>query len=126
MNKPHTTLDIYRLGKNTLGIIFIGSGLIPLWINEADRLMHLHALPLPTSWHSLFFYGLVLLDVICGVICLFKPSKTIWQLLFIVVLGYTVVISIFKPILWLDPFGAMLKNLAILSWLWVMISLEEK
>ena len=121
-----TTNKIYRISQITLGIVFIASGLIPLLLSDpVARLQLLNPLPFPTSWQELLFYSLVAMDVLCGIIALLRPSRFIWAILFIVVLGYTVIITAFAPEIWREPFGTLLKNLPILSLLWITHSLEE-
>ncbi|MEA2801580.1 MAG: hypothetical protein QOE49_1675, partial [Rhodospirillaceae bacterium] len=44
----------------------------------------------------------------------------------VVVLGYTLGLSVLAPSLWLDPFGALLKNLPILAAIGVWAALEEE
>lgn len=121
-----TTHKIYRISQITLGIIFIASGLIPLLLSDpVTRLQLLDSLPFPKSWQEQLFYGLVVMDVLCGIIALIRPSRFIWAMLFIVVLGYTIIITAFAPEIWREPFGTLLKNLPILSLLWITYSLEE-
>ena len=121
-----TTHKIYRISQITLGIVFIASGLIPLLLSDPiARLQLLDPLPFPKNWQEPLFYGLVTMDVICGIIALLCPSRIIWVILFIVVLGYTIIITAFAPDIWHEPFGTLLKNLPILSLLWITYSLEE-
>ena len=121
-----TTHKIYRISQITLGVVFIASGLIPLLLSDPiTRLQLLDPLPFPKNWQGPLFYGLVAMDVLCGIIALLRPSRFIWAILFIVVLGYTIIITAFAPEIWREPFGALLKNLPILTLLWITYSLEE-
>lgn len=121
-----TTNKIYRISQITLGIVFVASGLIPLLLSDpVARLQLLDPLPFPKNWQEPLFYGLVAMDILCGIIALLRPSRFIWAMLFIVVLGYTIIITAFTPEIWREPFGTLLKNLPILSLLWITYSLEE-
>lgn len=121
-----TTNKIYRISQITLGIVFIASGLIPLLLSDpVTRLQLLDPLPFPRNWQEPLFYGLVVMDVLCGIIALLCPSRFIWAMLFIVVLGYIIIITAFAPEIWREPFGTLPKNLPILSLLWITYSLEE-
>lgn len=121
-----TTYKIYHISQITLGIVFIASGLIPLLLSDPiTRLQLLDPLPFPKSWQEPLFYGLVVIDVLCGIIALLRPSRFIWTMLFMVVLGYTIIITAFAPEIWREPFGTLLKNLPILTLLWINYSLEE-
>jgi hypothetical protein len=43
-----------------------------------------------------------------------------------IVAGYTMVLGVLAPALWLDPFGALLKNLPILAAIALWMALEEE
>lgn len=119
-------LKIYRISQMTLAIVFIGSGLIPLLLSDPiARLQLLDPLPFPKNWQETIFYGLVTMDIACGIIALIYPSKWLWRILFTVVLGYTIIITIFAPEIWREPFGTLLKNLPVLALIWIANNLEE-
>lgn len=121
------TKTIYQFGRITLAVLFIGSGLIPLLLSDPiERLQLLHHFPFPVSWHQPLFYGLVLMDISCGMLALLYPSRFIWCLMLIIVLGYTITMTIFTPEIWRDPFSGMLKNFPILFIIWLMRQLEER
>lgn len=121
-----TADKIYRISQITLVIVFIASGLIPLLLSDpVTRLQLLDPLPFPKNWQEPLFYGLVAMDILCGIIALLRPSRFIWAMLFIVVLGYTIIITAFAPEIWREPFGTLLKNFPILTLLWITCSLEE-
>lgn len=108
------------LSRYTLAIIFIGSGLIPLVLSDSVlRLALLDYLPIPISMHVPLFYGLVIMDILCGIWVLLRPSRLILLILMTVVIGYTVVMTIFTPEIWQDPFSGMLKNIAIITLCWM-------
>ena len=116
---------IFRINQITLSIVFIGSGLIPLFLSDPIiRLQLLDPFALPTSWQLPMFYSLVALDIICGILILFYPSRLMWLVLFIVVLGYTSIITIIHPDLWREPFGTLFKNFPILILIWTNFFLE--
>ncbi len=124
-NNINILKSINRLGKWTLSLVFIGSGLIPLFLSDPiERLKLLQYFPFPETWHLPLFYTLVSLDILCGLLILIYTHRIIWLTLLFVSLGYTIMISLFAPDLWRDPFGTLLKNLPIVSWLIVMIWLN--
>ncbi|MHC5226372.1 DoxX-like family protein [Ignatzschineria sp. LJL83] len=123
-DRARSMMNICRI---TLGITFIGSGLIPLFLSDpVMRLTLLHSFPFPVAWHEMLFYGLVAMDVICGIWVLIKPSKTIIQLLMIVIAGYTILMTLFSPEVWQDPFSSMLKNLPILVLCYFFLILQKE
>lgn len=116
--------QLYRYTQYTLGIIFIGSGLIPLFLSDPIvRLSLLYHFPFSVIWHETLFYGLVVLDIVCGIWILWRPSRFIILFLIIIVVGYTGVMTIVTPEIWQDPFSGMLKNLSIITLCWVMWTL---
>lgn len=121
----YSSSQIYELCRYTLAIIFMGSGLIPLLLNDSvQRLALLHNFPFPESWHQPLFYSLVLLDVCCGIWVLLKPSRVIAGILIFVVIGYTLTMTLFTPEIWQDPFSGMLKNIAIIAMSWIILKLD--
>lgn len=110
----------------TLGITFIGSGLIPLLLSDpVTRLALLDQFPFPVSWHEPLFYGLVAMDIICGIWILIRPSKGIITLLMLVIAGYTLLMTIFAPEIWQDPFSSLLKNLPIFVLCYFLLLLQK-
>jgi hypothetical protein len=53
-------------------------------------------------------------------------GKWLWRTQIALVLGYTALISLFLPELWLHPFGPVLKNLPILAALALLHELAER
>jgi uncharacterized protein YbjT (DUF2867 family) len=70
--------------------------------------------------------GCSLLDVALGLALLLRPR---WRWLpvaqCLVVGGYTLMLGLALPALWLEPFGGLLKNLAVLSLILVVAALAE-
>lgn len=68
-----------------------------------------------------------LVDLMIGTALLLRLRPPILALLqFAVVLGYTLGLGIIVPALWLDPFGALVKNLPILATIAVWAVLEKE
>ena len=63
--------------------------------------------------------GLVLLgcawDAAIGLLLLLRPGPPAYRLAAASVIGMTVLASVIAPALWLDPFGALLKNAPVLA-----------
>jgi hypothetical protein len=49
-----------------------------------------------------------------------------WTAQAILVIAYTIVISIRLPEYWLHPYGPMVKNLPFLAVLWVLWEMEDR
>ncbi|HXH54256.1 MAG TPA: NAD(P)H-binding protein [Gammaproteobacteria bacterium] len=136
IKEPSSTQDrwharLYFLNpllRITLGFLWLMSGIIPLFFNShtvyADIFSHarLHdMLSIP------FLYGSTLLDVLLGVATLINwKLKWIGALQIILIILYTTFISLFLPEYWLDPFGAILKNIPIIVATFIMIVMSEQ
>lgn len=121
-----TTLsNIEKIGRFTVALIFILSGSIPLFWSDREASLRLLN---PFSWsekHTLYvFYALIVTDIGLGILALFHRSLFVWIAMLGVIFGYTIVISICSPVLWLEPLGSLPKNIPIISWLLVLIALN--
>ncbi len=99
------TLLFLWLASAALGLLYGG--------NEAQQVAA--GLGLPAGWADPLRVGGSFVDLAVALLLLLDKSArwaTIAQLS--VVLGYTILIGIALPGLWLDPFGSLLKNLPIL------------
>lgn len=54
-------------------------------------------------------------DAAIGLLILLRPGALTYRLAAAGVIGMTLVASLFLPTLWLDPLGALLKNLPVLA-----------
>jgi DoxX-like family len=59
-------------------------------------------------------------DAAIGLLLLFRPTRLACWLAAVGVIGMTLLATALAPTLWLDPFGALLKNLPVLALLAVM------
>ena len=65
---------------------------------------------------SVALYGAALLDLAIGVAILgMRRRKWLWRVQALLILGYTIVITIYLPEFWLHPYGPVLKNLPLLA-----------
>lgn len=71
--------------------------------------------------------GTCALDIALGFLVLFRwrPRLLRAALQLLVVVGYTVVLSVVAPGLWADPFGVLVKNIPILVAIAVWMVLED-
>lgn len=75
----------------------------------------------------------LLLIYLCSVIDLYfaamillgKWSTKLWLSQLILVIFYTIGLTIFAPVLWLDLFGSLLKNFAVIGLIGVMLSIMD-
>jgi uncharacterized protein YbjT (DUF2867 family) len=73
-------------------------------------------------------YGAALLDLVLGVLTLAAPlrwRRPVWLVQAALIVGYTVLITIFLPQYWLHPYGPIAKNLPILALIGLLWGLER-
>jgi len=65
-------------------------------------------------------------DAAIGLLLLLRPSAIAYRLAMAGVVGMTLLASVLVPTLWLDPFGALLKNLPVLALLALLMPKEGR
>lgn len=101
--------------RTVLVVMWLASAWLGLFHAREMTDQLVSALGLPASWRMPLQIGSSLLDIAIAAQLLFDRSavrSAVTQLL--VVFGYTVVIGMALPHLWLDPLGPLLKNLPIM------------
>jgi uncharacterized protein YbjT (DUF2867 family) len=110
-----------------LAALWLGSGIAGLLASTeryAATAAALVKLGLPVYGLAI---ALSLLDLVLAVALLLRLYPRLIALVQLaVVLGYTLILGVLVPALWLDPFGALLKNLPILVVIAVWAVLEEE
>jgi uncharacterized protein YbjT (DUF2867 family) len=93
----------------------------------ADSLALLRSIGIPAEWAPLLLVGAIGTDLAFGVMTLlpWRP-RWLWPAQIAVVLVYTLIITWRLPLLWLEPFGPVAKNLPILALLLLLQQLEER
>lgn len=110
-----------RLIRLTLALVWLVTGALSLGIYpQAESLKLLGMVGLHGQPALAALYAGALLDIALGLLTLFLPRRWLWTLQMAVILGYTVIITVFLPHYWLHPFGPILKNLPILVLLWLL------
>lgn len=105
----------------TLATIWLFTGIVSLGIYPVeDSLRLLARVGIYGNFALITLYGEALLDIVIGLLTLFKPSQRLWQVQAAIIVGYTAVISVCLPKFWLHPFEPLLKNLPILTLLWLL------
>ena len=114
----HGELKIIRI---TLAVIWIVTGLLSLGIYPEQHSLELLArLNLYDTSARVALYLAAGLNIILGLLTLFITKKALWLFQALLVLIYTLLITLWLPEYWLHPFGPILKNLAVLSLLWLL------
>lgn len=107
---------IAPLLRASLIVMWIASALLGLGYGHEETLQVLAFLGLPAALAFPLQAGTALIDLgIAALLMLDRRGRMALLAQLVVVLGYTLVLSLALPTLWLDPFGALLKNLPILA-----------
>lgn len=114
------TLEI-RSARLVISAVWVLTGLVSLGgFPRSASLDLLARVGLQGSIAEAALYAAALLDIALGVLTITRPSKRLWKAQAVLILIYTVIISVRLPEFWLHPFGPVLKNLPILMLLWLL------
>jgi uncharacterized protein YbjT (DUF2867 family) len=113
-----------------LAATWIWTGIVSLGLYPvADSYALLARLSITGGLATTMLYGAAALDLALGVAVLaLRPPvarRWMWRVQIAIVLGYTVLISVWIPEFWLHPYGPILKNLPLVAATLVAASLEE-
>ncbi len=116
-----------RLARFTLAAVWLATGFIVLFVYpKEDSMVLLQRVGLFGTPAVAALYGGALLDIVLGVLTLSMCGKRLWIAQACLIIIYTLVITIGVPEFWVHPFGPILKNLPILTLLWLLYKNEGK
>lgn len=119
-------LDV-QLARFVLATVWLVTGALSLGIYpRQDSLSLLARMGLDGTPALAALYLAAALDIALGMMTILKHSRTLWMTQAMLVVAYTVVISLCLPEFWLHPFGPILKNLPILMLLWLLYKNEGR
>jgi uncharacterized membrane protein YoaK (UPF0700 family) len=112
----------YRIIRHALATVWLVTGLVVLFVYPKEESMQLLSRVSLTGFaaDAALYLG-ALLDIVMGVLTLTMVRRWLWQAQMLLIVGYTIIISIWLPEFWIHPFGPLLKNLPILALLWLLI-----
>lgn len=109
-----------------LAAIWLWTGIVSLGLYPVtDSYALLAPMGLMGLSASIALYSGALLDLLLGLalLCRWRPVA-IGAAQLVLMTGYTILISVYLPDLWLHPFGALTKNLAIAGATLAMMAME--
>ena len=113
--------------RYTLAIVWLVTGILSVGIFPQDEsLTLLEQVGLHDEAGVVALYGSASIDIALGILTIAYPSVWLWRVQIALVLGYSIIITIFLPWYWLHPFGPILKNLPILLLLWLLHEHERE
>lgn len=123
------TLDwMLPLLRLAIAALWIWSAVVSLWLYPvADSQALLARVGIPEMLRSATLWASALLDFAIGLSILLWPRQPlVWSAQIAVVLGYTLIISIWMPEYWLHPFGPVSKNLPLLAAMYLLRRLSMR
>lgn len=110
-----------RLIRYALAAVWLVTGILVLGVYPKEESLSLLArVGLSGLPATAALYLAALLDILLGVLTLLMRSRLLWILQAVLILGYSIIISICLPEFLLHPFGPILKNIPILVMLWLL------
>lgn len=109
-----------------LCVIWLLSAASGFMATEGQFAPILSAVGFPTAWHNSLVMMTSVLDLVLGVMLLLRYQERLclWFML-LSTLGYSALLGVMAPGLWLDPLGGLLKNLAIAPLLLVYMVMRQ-
>lgn len=110
-----------------LAFLWIFTGLCSLFFYSTEiSYQLLSQVGVPTDWQAYFLYGASTIDILIGLTLLFNfQVRKICVLQILMVLIYTLIITIKLPHFWLEPFGPISKNIPLLVSIYILFILES-
>jgi hypothetical protein len=109
-----------------LSLIWLGGGVMSL-LAPQDKTLGMLA---PLGLHGIaalgVLWGGIVLDLFWAALTLIKPCRRVWIAQLGTLILYTLLATLAQAGLWLDPFGALLKNLAIAVVLILLFTREPR
>jgi uncharacterized protein YbjT (DUF2867 family) len=114
--------------RASIAAVWIVSGVVSLGVYPvSESLAMLARVGFTGPFALMALYGSAFLDIGLGIgVFLIKRRRWLWRLQMAVIAGYSAIIAVWLPELWLHPFGPVLKNLPMLAALLALHELEER
>ncbi|MCD6047251.1 MAG: conserved rane protein of unknown function [Gammaproteobacteria bacterium] len=109
-----------------VAFVWIMGGICSLFFSHQQSYHLLAAIGVASFWQPVLLYGASLLDLILGLALLLNYQvKKICLLQLVIMIVYTLIISWKLPAMWLDPFGAIVKNIPLIIAILIFLALES-
>ncbi len=129
-NKQINTAPLFflRYGlRLSIAFLWIFTGAICLFgTAHAQSLVLLQQMGVPVTWQAPLEYATSALDLLLGVATLINYRlQAVGAVQCVLMLAYLILISIYFPADWLQPFGSVSKNIPLMFATLVMMALER-
>lgn len=112
--------------RSTLALLWIGSGLAGFLHPLEASVALLGAAGVPAAPAAFLVYGASGVDMVLGALVMTRFVRIAVVLMLVSVVAYTLFIGIALPTFWLEPFGALLKNLPLIPALLMLLVLADR
>jgi uncharacterized protein YbjT (DUF2867 family) len=114
--------------RGSIAIVWIVTGIVSLGLFPTDQSYELlYRVGVPASLAPPFLYGAAGLDLALGVGTLvIRRRRLLWIAQALLILGYTLIITLRLPEFWLHPYGPLLKNVPMLAAIALLYTLERR
>lgn len=110
----------------SLAFLWLASGLVGLFtpMSEAARWL---TPAIPAAAMPALVVATSVLDLLVGAALLLRwQMRRAGALMLLMLLGYTAMLGVLAPALWLEPFGGLIKNIPLMIAVLVMLALEDQ
>ena len=118
----NTTRNLPAYLSYSMGLLWLWSGIQPLFFMPEMSLDLLHSvgIPNPLQWPTLIAASL--LDIGFAFLCFsrLRFRSAIWLMQLIIVAAYSLIIAFRLPEMWAHPFAPLVKNLPIMATLFFL------
>jgi hypothetical protein len=106
----------FPLLRHSIAVVWLVSALLPFTpYTYQQSLVALQQLGATGMMATLLLALGIVTDLLCAYCAAFINRPWAWRLQAGIVIAYTVLLSISQPLLWLDPFGPLLKNIPFIA-----------
>lgn len=116
--------------RGAIALLWIWTGIVSLGLYPlADSLALLARVGLHGMAARVALYGAAALDLLLGAATVLVASQrrgVVWAAQLLLILGYTVLITLFLPEYWLHPYGPVSKNIPLLAAIALLWALEPR
>lgn len=113
--------------RGSIAAVWIVTAFVSAFVYPVESsLQLLAAVGLHGAIATLALYGAALLDLVLGVLSLVIRRRWLWMAQIVLILGYTLAITLRLPEFWAHPYGPLLKNLPMLAGIWLLMSFERR
>lgn len=118
---------LHPLLRLSLALVWLVTAVVSLGVYPVQQSYELlERSGVPSTWQPLALWGAALLDLLLGLLTLWRwrGQRWLWLAQGLLILFYSAVITLKLPEFWLHPYGPMTKNLPLLGLLTLLWFLE--